>query len=95
MNKENKNRKRVVHDPPAAATPPGSPWLTSKDVCEILGISDETLMRYRQKGRLKFSRLSYNLLRYHRDDVDEFIRRTPSFPNRSWCGRTIRSERSE
>jgi excisionase family DNA binding protein len=51
-----------------------SPWMTSKEVCALLGVSDETLMRYRQSGRLKFYRLTRNVLRYHREDIDAFIR---------------------
>ena len=51
-----------------------SPWLTPDQVREYLGgISARTLARYRERG-LNAIYLSGVSPRYHRDDVDRWVR---------------------
>ena len=51
-----------------------TPWMTPEEVREYLGgISDTTLHRYRRKG-LPAHNISERAVRYHRDEVDAWIR---------------------
>lgn len=47
-------------------------WMSSRDVCTLLGISLRSLQNYRDTGKLGYSRIE-NKLYYKYDDVLRFI----------------------
>lgn len=48
--------------------------LTTQQVAEIIGISPDTIARYRRQGNgPKYLRLGNNLIRYRRSDVEEWL----------------------
>lgn len=48
--------------------------LTSKDVCNLLGISTPTLIKYRKSGRLRGKRVS-GKYHYLKSDINNFLKK--------------------
>jgi len=47
-------------------------WLSNREVCELLGISQRTLQSYRDSGILPYSQIGHKC--YYRDfDIEQFI----------------------
>lgn len=61
--------------------------LCLKDVAQMLGVSEQLVMRLVHRNEIVYVRVGVKLLRFHRDDVQDYIRRqrvatsrTPSSP---------------
>ena len=54
--------------------------LTRKDVMQLFQVSQPTVIRLEQAGKLKAIRLGSGSVRYRRDDVIEFIKASMSNP---------------
>jgi excisionase family DNA binding protein len=52
-------------------------WLTTKQVAEYLGVKDQTLRVWRHQGRGPLFHLIGRLVRYHIDELDDFVRGGP------------------
>lgn len=72
-------RKRSTYPPSLAMTtkhiaPANLRWLKTSEVCDLLGITDETLSKWRMRGCAPdFIRLPNGDLRYSQVAVDDFI----------------------
>ena len=72
-------RKRPTYPPSLAMTtkhiaPANLRWLKTSEVCDLLGITDETLSKWRMRGCAPdFIRLPNGDLRYSQVAVDDFI----------------------
>lgn len=52
-----------------------SPWLDTEEAAAYIGSTVNTLRAWRARGRgPKFHNIRTRMIRYHRDDLDEFIR---------------------
>jgi MerR family transcriptional regulator, repressor of the yfmOP operon len=49
-------------------------WLTSDEVCHLLGISKRTLQNYRNNGILPFSQIGRKIY-YKASDIDDYLER--------------------
>lgn len=47
--------------------------LTSADVARLLGLTDETVRRYAEQGKLAHVRLPSGHRRFRRSDIDEYM----------------------
>ena len=52
---------------------PGKEYLTSKEVCEMLGISNRTLQRMRDARVFNFTYVG-NACRYRRNDIEKYLK---------------------
>ena len=72
-------RKKPTYPPSLAMTtkhiaPANLRWLKTSEVCDLLGITDETLSKWRMRGCAPdFIRLPNGDLRYSQVAVDDFI----------------------
>lgn len=48
-------------------------WLSTKDACEYLGISRDTLRELRDSGKLTFSRVGQKLTWYSLDSIERML----------------------
>lgn len=52
-----------------------SPWLDTEEAAAYIGSTLNTLRAWRARGRgPKFHNIRTRMIRYHRDDLDDFIR---------------------
>lgn len=50
-------------------------WLSTKEACEYLGVSRDTLRVIRDTGQITFSRVGQKLTWYSLDSIDKLIKR--------------------
>jgi excisionase family DNA binding protein len=49
------------------------PMLTSGQAAEIVGVTDETIRRWAEDGKVRHVRLPSGRLRFHRADIDALL----------------------
>lgn len=66
---------------PASQRPerPGVDWLSNKEARATLGVSKTTLARWRESGRLRFSKVG-RLVFYHSDDLEALLNEARTGP---------------
>lgn len=65
----------ALHQPPAQSPDSlAKKWLTNAEARAILSLSKTTLQRYRDEGRLSFSKIAGSIY-YRRSDIDELLER--------------------
>lgn len=55
-----------------------TPWLKPGELAEYLGVDLRTIYAMKKDGRLKAHDLGGRVVRFHRDDVDRALGRTPA-----------------
>ena len=50
-----------------------TPLLKTRDVAELLGLTDETILSYASKGILPGFRLPHGALRFRQEDVERWL----------------------
>lgn len=63
----------TIEQPSQPVTAAPEQLLTSKQAARHLQVTDKTLLRWCQLGKLPFSRLSDKTLRFRQQDIDQFV----------------------
>ena len=67
-----RKRKEEAESPVTKGRKADPKWMTHKEVCEALDISHRTLQRYRDSGRIQFSKIGRNCL-YRVSDIERAL----------------------
>lgn len=59
--------------PPASSPADPTPWMSRKEVAELLGVCTHTVARMGRNGELKFIKLNSRFVRYRSEDVQKLI----------------------
>lgn len=55
--------------------PPEAEWVDSNTVIQMLGISKRTLQKFRDLGKIEFSKVSNKLIFYRKKSVEQLLNR--------------------
>jgi len=69
--------KRAQDDTPAR---PDIQWVTNRDAVDLLGVSKNTLQRYRNDGKIAFSQEGQKIW-YRKSDIEDMLCRNLRIPN--------------